>query len=383
MDWWGRIKTVVGATLVLVVLALVVGQLLGQPVLLSYVTSGSMEPTIDTGDGFVAIPTAVAGPVEEGDVVVFKAEEVNGGRLTTHRVVRETDRGYITRGDANPFTDQANGEPPVKRTQVVSKALEVGGSVVVVPHLGTVAEGSRSVVAALQRQLAGLLGMRSLLGVQGLAYLLFALSIVAYTVDVIRDSGGKERQGRDRSRSTGTDARVLVGALALLVVLSATAAMVGPSGAQQYDVVSAEFESERPDVIETGTSKTSTVGIPNGGLVPVMVFLEPGSDSIGVEPRELRIDGRDQVNASVTLSAPRETGYYRRSLVQHRYLAVLPESTIRALYEVHQWLPILAIDVFLGVPFYLLGVRLVGTGRVRRRTREAPTRLARLLDRYS
>jgi signal peptidase len=309
MDWWGRIKTVVGATLVLVVLALVVGQLLGQPVLLSYVTSGSMEPTIDTGDGFVAIPTAVAGPVEEGDVVVFKAEEVNGGRLTTHRVVRETDRGYITRGDANPFTDQANGEPPVKRTQVVSKALEVGGSVVVVPHLGTVAEGSRSVVAALQRQLAGLLGMRSLLGVQGLAYLLFALSIVAYTVDVIRDSGGKERQGRDRSRSTGTDARVLVGALALLVVLSATAAMVGPSGAQQYDVVSAEFESERPDVIETGTSKTSTVGIPNGGLVPVMVFLEPGSDSIGVEPRELRIDGRDQVNASVTLSAPRETGY--------------------------------------------------------------------------
>jgi signal peptidase len=368
---------------VLSAVALVAGQLLGQPVLLSYVTSGSMEPTIDTGDGFVAVPSAIAGPVEEGDVVVFEAEEVNGGELTTHRVVSETDRGLVTRGDANPFTDQANGEPPVKRTQVVAKALEVGGGVVVVPHLGTVVEGSRAVVETIQRQLAGLLGARSLLGVQGLAYVVFALSILGYAVDAVRDSGRNARRTRDRSRDSGIDARLVVSAFTLLIVLSATAAMVGPSGSQQYDVVSAEFDSERSNVIETGSSKETTVGISNGGLVPVMVFLESGSDGIDVEPGKVRIDGRDQVNATITLSAPPETGNYRRTLVQHRYLAVLPESTIRALHDVHQWLPILVIDAFLGVPFYLLGVRLVGTGRVRSRKRAAPSRFARLLDRYS
>ncbi len=46
------------------VLALIVGALVGQPVLLSFVVSGSMSPTIQEGDGFVAIPEQVAGDIE-------------------------------------------------------------------------------------------------------------------------------------------------------------------------------------------------------------------------------------------------------------------------------------------------------------------------------
>jgi len=53
----GQVGTVV---LVAVLVSLVIGQALGQPVLLAYVESGSMEPTIDEGDGFVAIPSVVA-----------------------------------------------------------------------------------------------------------------------------------------------------------------------------------------------------------------------------------------------------------------------------------------------------------------------------------
>ncbi|MFC7138101.1 S26 family signal peptidase [Halobaculum litoreum] len=64
-----------------------VGQALGQPVLVSYVETGSMAPTLAPGDGFVAVPAAVAGQVEAGDVVTFRAESVGGGGLTTHRVV--------------------------------------------------------------------------------------------------------------------------------------------------------------------------------------------------------------------------------------------------------------------------------------------------------
>jgi signal peptidase len=81
-----------------------------------------MEPTLEPGDGFVAVPAELAGPIDDGDVIVFEAETIQGGGLTTHRVVDETDRGFITRGDANPFTDQDDSEPPVKRAQVVAKA---------------------------------------------------------------------------------------------------------------------------------------------------------------------------------------------------------------------------------------------------------------------
>jgi signal peptidase len=367
----------------LLLASLVAGQLLGQPILLSYVTSGSMEPTIDEGDGFVAVPTAVTGPVEEGDVVVFQAEQVNGGQLTTHRVVGETEEGFTTRGDANPVTDQADGEPPVKRTQIVATALEVNGDVVVIPNLGVVVEGTQSALETVQRQLAALLGTRALLGVQGLAYLLLAFSVVVYAVDAYRESGQRDRRTRDRSRDDGFDPRLVSGAFALLLVLAATAAMVVPAGSQQIGIVSAEFESERPTVIERGESAELTYTVPNGGIVPVVVFLEPASEGIDVAPREARIGSRDRMNATVTVSAPPETGYYRRFFVEHRYLAILPQSTIRTLYEVHPWVPIAVIDALVAVPFYLLGTVFVGSGRLRRRERDGPSILDRLLSRYT
>jgi len=110
----------------------------------------------------------------------------------------------------------------------------------------------------------------------------------------------------------------------------------------------------------------------NGGVLPIVTFLEPASDGVDVEPRETAVPARSAVNASVTLHAPPETGYYRLYVTEHRYLAILPQSTIRALYELHPWAPIVVIDSMIAVPFYVLGVRLVGRGRVRRRSRESP-----------
>jgi signal peptidase len=366
----------------LLLLALIVGQLLGQPVLLSFVTTGSMQPTLDPGDGFVAVPMEVAGPVHEGDVVVFRAEHVGGGGLTTHRVVGETDHGYLTRGDANPSTDQAADEPPVQEPQIVAKAVQVGGTVVVVPHVGTVAEGTRAAVETVQRHLASLLGTDAVLGPQGFTYLLFGLSIVAYVVDSFRETRGSSRS-RNRSRDTGTGTRLIVGSMALVVVVIATAAMVVPAGPFAFDVVSSSVDSPGPGVIEQGSTENATYVVPNGGFVPVVVFLDPASEGIDVSPREFRVAGRDRVNATVALSAPPETGYYRRFLVEHRYLAVLPRSVIASLYAVHPWLPIAVIDALLGGSFYVLGVALIGTGRVRTRSREAsPSALRRLLTRH-
>ena len=366
----------VEGALVLFLIAMVVGQALGQPVLLGFVTSGSMEPTMDTGDGFVAIPSAVAGPVEEGDVVTFRAEEIQGGGLTTHRVVEETDRGYVTRGDANPFTDQDGGEPPVPESQIVAVAWQPGGEIVTIPGVGMLVTGTQRVMETAQRTLAGALGTRSLLGTQGLAYLLLAFSIVAYAADILL-SGDRDRQ-RDTDRSDGTSVRLVIGVFAAAIVLSATAAMVVPAGPQEFGVVSAESDSPGIRVIEQGTSESATYIVPNGGFVPSVTYIEPTTDRIDVEPGEVVVPPRSSVNATLTLRAPPETGYYRQFVVEHRYLLVLPESIIDALYGVHPWLPIVAIDALLGGSFYLLGMALVDTGRIRSRSREGPSRLDRL-----
>jgi len=366
---------------VLVAVSLVVGNLLGQPILLSYVETGSMAPTLAPGDGFVALPPALAGDIEQGDVVTYRAEEIQGGGLTTHRVVEETDQGYVTRGDANPFTDQDSGEPLVKDGQVVAVAWQPGGSVLAIPYLGTAVGGLQGAIQTLQVRLAGLLGTRSLLGLQGLTYLLFGATVVLYVLDLFVSDGGTDRE-RDRARETGTDARLLVAAMALGLALAATAAMAAPAGSQEFSIVSAEFESDSQFVVQQGESTTTTYPVGNSGFIPVVTYLEPGSERVTISPGTLRVGPNSVRNATLTLSAPPKTGAYRRYVVEHRYLAVLPPPVIRGLHGVHPWLPVAAIDAVIAVPFYLLGTRLVGTGRVRTRSRENPSGVWRFLSRF-
>ena len=377
MSWRGRVATVLEVALLLFLVSMVVGQVLGQPVLLGYVETGSMQPALEPGEGFVAIPAALAGPVEEGDVVTFRAEEIQGGGLTTHRIVDETERGYVTRGDNNPFTDQDGDEPPVRETQIVAVVWQPGGEVLAIPGVGTVVTGTQDVLQSLQRQLAILTGSSSLLGTQGIAYLLLGLSVLGYVVDLAL-SGDKERRTRARERSRGTSGHLVVILFAAAVVFAATATMAVPSGPQEFGVVSAESDAPGPSVIETGTSESVPYTLGNGGFVPVVTYFEPTTEGIDVEPRETVLQPRSTVNATLTLSAPSETGYYRRYVVEHRYLLLLPEPTIRALYEVHPWLPIVAIDAVLGGSFYLLGRWGIGTGRLRSRSRDRPGRIEKL-----
>lgn len=357
---------------VLVVASLLLGQVLGQPVLLSYVETGSMAPTLDAGDGFVAVPTAVAGPVEEDDVVVFEAREVGGGGLTTHRVVGETDRGYVTRGDANPFTDQDGAEPPVQDAQVVAKGLTIGGRLVVVPELGTAVMGVQGGIETAQRWLAVTLGTRSLLGPTGFAYGLLGLSAVAYVVDLLVSGSAGRRRERDVDRrfDRGISSRLVLAGLAGLLVVTATAAMTVPAGTQEFGVVSAEFDSDSPTVIRQGESNELTYRVPNAGLVPVYAHVEPASDGVDTDPSWVRVDGRSETNVSLALSAPPETGYYQRYVHEHRYLAVLPRGVVQWLAAIHPWLPVVVVDAALGGGLYLFGRLLVEDGRLRFRSRE-------------
>lgn len=352
---------------VLVLLALLAGQLLGYPILLGYVETGSMSPTLEPGDGFIAIPSAVAGDVETGDVVVFRAQELDGGGLITHRVVGETERGYLTRGDANPFADQDGAEPPVRDVQIVAEALQVGGRVVVVPRLGTAVTAVSDGLQEGQRTLAVALGTSAVLGPAGLGYLLFGLAVVVYVVGALRDAGFDRRPARDRRRDDGASPRLVVFLLALMIVTAATASMVVPAGTQEFEFVSSESGSESPTVIEQGTSEELTYGVPNLGLVPMHVYLEPASDGVAADSEYVYVDRRSRVNATVTLTAPPSTGYYREYLVEWRYLAVLPKPVVDDLRAIHPWTPILVIDALLGVPFYAVGTALLRGGYVRTR----------------
>ena len=353
------LSRVVTIAIVVAFVGLLLSGWLGQPVVLGYVTTESMAPTLAPSDGFIAVPAAVSGPVATGDVITFRAEVLHGGELTTHRVVGTTEGGYITKGDNNPITDQSgSAEPPVRDAQIVATALQVGGWVVPIPGLGHFVTGSQSVLETTQYRLAGLVGSRFLLGTQGLATLTSILLFGVYAVDVWKESTRNEKsRTRTRSRDDGSNPRVLVGALALLLVAATTAGMVGPSTTHEFQTVQLETES-------------ATLHVSNSASIPMVVYLEPKSEQIAATPTRVTVPPRSTEQVTVTVRPPDGTTDYRRYLGEHRYTAILPRPVLDVLYEIHPLAPVLAIDGLVGGAFYALGIWLIGQGRVRDRVRE-------------
>ncbi len=352
-------------------LTLIGGHILGIPVLFSYVETGSMEPTMNAGDGFVAIPTIGTDSVDEGDVVVFEAENIDDGGLTTHRIVEDTEQGYVTQGDANPSTDQEGEEPYVTDGQIVATAWQINGEVVTIPHLGTAVMSVESGLEAVQGRFTAILGTTAVFGTQGFAYLLLAFGLGSLAFSLIFDQQGSKNRTRNRTRSRQAvfDTRTLVLGVAALLCVVTFGTMLAMSGPTEVGIVSAEFESDRPDVIPAGETETRTWKLQNGGVLPVTTVVEPGSEGLTVNGGDETLQHGESVNATVSITAPDETGYYLRSFAAFQYFTVLPPRVILVLHAIHPWVAMTAVTgTIVGLctlPFALL----LGGGKIRTRTR--------------
>lgn len=366
-----RWKTAVTISVVVIAGVLVLGHLLGQPVLFGYVTSDSMEPTIEEGDGFVTVPSVLAGSVEPGDIVVYDARELEDGGLVTHRVVETTDHGYITRGDANPFRDQDAGEPVVTDEQVVAKAVQLDGEVVTIPHLGTAIVELRTSHERLDAELVG-----TTLLLVGICLLTLALAFE-----------GRGR-GRETVRRVSRQNVVSVWAVVLVVVLLlgvvATVVMVYPAGTHEYGIVSVSDPSDEPGVIQHGEHEDIAHVIKNHGLLPMVVVLEPGSDDVSVRSEHTTVGVGETTEVAVTVTAPEETGSYHRHVTEHRYLAVLPPSLLASAHGYHPYAALLLVNLVIAAVAGSLLVALFGRDDLRLRSagRQIPgsVRLRRRLE---
>jgi signal peptidase len=337
-----------------------------------------MAPTLQPGDGFIAVPSFIAGPPSEGDVVVFKPEELNNGNLVTHRIVRETEQGYITQGDGNPVTDQDGAEPPVQESQIKATGFEIGDTLLVLPKLGVIVMWISGLVAWGQQQLAGLFGTRALLGSQGLALILLGFGLVTYIIAAVLEGDSRREKTRSTQRRTGMlDPKTIIAGMTVFLMVILTVSMVLPGGAHQFQYVSAESDAEGPSVIGQGTMENQTFQVPSNGPFPTVSIFEPQSERISVHPSTQIVPGGTTESVTVSITAPPETGAFVASLYEHRYLAILPTGVILSLHQVHPLLPIGVINLLVGSGFALLALLLVGLDpiKVGGRSRKVPLRV--------
>lgn len=360
MDLRSTLGTVVTLATVLIVIAMLLGQVLGQPILLGFVETGSMSPTLEAGDGFVAVPPVFAGDVSEGDVITYDAKEFEGGGLTTHRVVGVTDEGYITKGDANPFTDQDSDEPPVTDAQVEAVALQVNGEAVRIPRLGTAVLMLRGAVAAIIGFITGILGIRSPTG-GGIGRLMIGLGVVLLVLSIVLGGRSDRRDGdRSSSRDEVISAWLALGVILLLITVPVVASMALPSGTDETTIVTSESPSDDPTVIEVGGSQDTEYTASNNGFLPRMFVLEPASNGVSVKESVLVALRGDEISTTVTLHAADETGTSVRVLSQQQYIQVLPSSVIVTLHRIHPFVAMSVITLVIAAVVTLVFVLAVG-----------------------
>lgn len=355
---------VLSILLFVVLLAVVAGQLLGIPLGVAFVETGSMAPTMEPGDGFVALPPTLLGGVSEDDVVTFDAEIIQRGRLTTHRVVSETSEGYVTRGDANPFTDQQNGEPPVSRDRIAAEALQINGQVVVIPNLGDYVKFVRAVFASV--------GARFGLSVDQVIVFALVASLAAYILDE-SDTTGERETDRSTGRTTGFSGYLLIGGAVAFMLATSTLTMAAASGATALPYNSAEPGGGSQGGIPAGTTQNGSVELQNGGLVPMTAVLSTDDPNATLAAERVYLGPRSTRTVNVSITAPATPGRYEVTVERRQYLAVLPGWVLSELSAASHWLAVATVDLLLALGVGALGVRLVGMGRIRLRpTRPIP-----------
>jgi signal peptidase I len=357
------VRTFFTIILAVALLSLVFGQLLGQPVLLGYVTTGSMEPTIDAGDGFIAVPSVVTGEPKPGDVVTFEASELHDGGLTTHRIVGETEEGYITQGDANPFTDQDGGEPPVTDGQIVVTALQVGDTVVTIPHLGTAVMEIQSGLDSAYSGVASTLGFTATTDDRGGGAVLVGLGVVLVGLSILFGTGREVH--RSTVRENVLAVRVAIAIVLVVLVSLATLAMVVPAGVYEYEVVSTTEPTDDPQVLAPGETGELTRTVDNAGLMPTVVIVDAQSPGIVSDPDRLTVGVRGEAETTVSVTAPEETGEHVRHVGEYRYLLVLPPPIIEALHEIHPLVAIAAVDAVIVFVVIAAMLAMLGSGEIR------------------
>ena len=140
MKLFTRILNALLAIAILCTLIAAVGSAITKkPVLLSVIRSNSMHPVWERGDMVIIKNLNEKDLIQNGDIVFFETEEgsLSDKGWIAHRVMDgNATHGFVTKGDANDYTDQNDGTGLIEREWIAAKAYTIGETPIVIPKLG-------------------------------------------------------------------------------------------------------------------------------------------------------------------------------------------------------------------------------------------------------
>lgn len=350
-------KTYITFIFVILIVFIGVSQFAGQPAVL-FVETGSMSPTLEPNDGFIAIPKFIADQPEPDDIIVFEAQEIGGGGITTHRVKDVTDDGrYVTKGDNNPFTDQSGDEPLVTNSQVKSVVPQPLGSPIKIPGLGLII-----------KQIGNVGDIVGVGGAMPILSLTIGIIILFYTLFENPDDGTVRSRSKRRVKSNPV---VFVMTITLLLLIPFNASMLISSGVYEYEILSSESPVEgNPNIVEPDTRTNVTYTMINNGYTPFIIYLESSSSGVEITENVHYVQANTEKDTTIYIKSPEELGRDIKYIETSWYIPVLPPFMVDLLHNIRPILAYSALNIALGGFSFLISFILIGKNDVKLRSRK-------------
>lgn len=359
----GRTAKLLGSALAaLVLLAILLPAVAGRP-LISYASSGSMEPTIGTFDVFFVNPWP--GRLSHGDIIVF--DSVERGEPAVHRIVGGDSGGWYTQGDANPNPDQMGAEPIVTPDRILGRVITgPSGAPLLLPDMGLSLVALKTEHAKLEQKAGGAPFLQA--GFFALLALLFALPLLV---------GGKpvpEPPARGSPRLRRLLRRLAPrGILGSHVALGLALAILGAglwAGHQAHTEVTTTLivvqDPAAGDTIRAaapGNSLSREVRLGSLGLLPTLALVEPASERMSADGEPVRIGAWATTSVRIEQTAGESIGVQEDSVVVWRYPRLMPDSLTLALHAKMAGAPYLALAAAFAAASWW-SIRLMGLARM-------------------
>lgn len=302
----------------------------GAPVF-TYVYSESMEPLIRVNDAFLINPEP---NYRVGDIIMYRPVILKAEYIT-HRIIGSGETGFITKGDNAPFRDQESGEPEVTADRIIGRVVTVNGLPVIIPGLGKLSSGVRSVMGKYSKYLS-------------LLFLVLGMAGIAAESKHLR-----KPKPRRRLRL-----RHIYRAVVLTAVLAVIGSIYLGSRVTQVKYLVSEYPGTLGNQVEVNKPGELAMQVKNNGIIPVRAVLT-GISPLHVKSAPEHIDAFSEKDIVIDVLPHRETGVYQGYVQAYYYPVLLPGFLIERLHRIHPALAVLAVGMSLGlylaVLFKLLG----------------------------
>lgn len=278
------------------------------PVIITSPDTESMVPTIETTDLVIAVSQD---DYETQDIILFR--DANVDQLVLHRIVDETEEGYVTQGDANDITDQEAGLAPVSNSQISGKILTYNNEPITIPHVGLIYSQTE----------------------------LLVLGWIIFLIFTVFGSTITEAEYKHNELSFIRTASVLILAFCLLVI---GISFLFPTVETLTYVVSQQAPAESQSVVSIDSVKEQPIIIDNGLNIITTQYPEVNSSQISF--KSVSRTAWDETELIFENKPQSSIGPIEAEVTVYTFLRTLPRPLLYSLAQIH---PLLGSVASVGV----------------------------------